>query len=522
LRWSEETLLERIIEEAVAEHGALPLVGNLLHLLWLERENHVLSARSYRNLGGVGGALAKSADGLLESLGKEGRGHARRLLLELVKPGRESQDTKRTITLDTALKAGGGGSQAQRVLDRLSGLRDPSIPKGAAATPRLIVVLSRDPEQSDEKDTLVDLAHEALLRYDRNGQPYWERFRNWVNQYRRQLEDRDLLEVLAQAWKEKGKPRLSGLASGHQLGDFSRVEAPTTMAAEYLRASTMLQWLRASLVGFFVSVLVAVGTFGWWMNHKGLTLYAASQVLLVRSGIAEPPPESEMIKIEPGDFCMGSDKGAYDERPRHKVFIHKAFRIGRYEVTFDEYDAFVRASKRRRSSDEQWGRGQRPAINVSWEDAFAYVKWLSLMTGKRYRLPSEAEWEYAARGGTETAYWWGDELKQDGKVLANCSGCGSEWDKSQTAPVGSFKPNPFGLYDTAGNVWEWVQDCWHVDYEAASDDGSAWENESCGRRVVRGGSWYSGPLYLRSAARDWGDPGGGDAGVGFRLAQDLD
>jgi formylglycine-generating enzyme required for sulfatase activity len=524
LRWGEETLPERIIEEAVAERGALPLVGNLLYLLWQERENHVLSARSYRNLGGVGGALAKSADSLLESLGKEGRVRVRKLLLELVKPGRESQDTKRTITLDTALKAAGGGSQAQHVLDRLSGLRDPSIPKGAAATPRLIVVWSRDPEQSDEKDTLVDLAHETLLRYDHNGQPYWKRFRNWVNQYRKQLEDRDLLEVLAQAWKEKGKPRLSGLASGRHLRDFSRVEAPTTMAAEYLRASTMLQWLRASLVGLFVSVLVATGTFGWWMNHAGLTLYEASQVLLVRSGIAGPPPEPEMIKIDPGDFWMGSDKGDSNEKPRHKVIIHKAFQIGKYEVTFDEYDAFVRASKRRHPSDRQWGRGQRPVIYVSWEDAFAYVKWLSLMTGKRYRLPSEAEWEYAARGGTETAYWWGEEINQDGKVWANCRrGCGSG-DSKQTTPIGSFKPNPFGLYDTAGNVWEWVQDCYHGDYEGAPKDGSVWKHstDECDLRVVRGGSWGYFPKDLRSAARLGNPRVFGTSFIGFRLAQDLD
>ncbi len=407
------------------------------------------------------------------------------------------------------------------MLNRLSGLRDPNIPKGAAATPRLVVVWSRDPEQSDEKDTLVDLAHEALLRYDRNGQPYWKRFRNWVNQYRKQLEDRDLLEVLAQAWKEKGKPRLSGLASGRQLRDFRRVVTLTTTAAEYLRASTMLQWLRTSLVGIFTSALVAVGTFGWWMNHEGLTLYAASQVLLVRSGFAESPPEPEMIKIEPGDFWMGSDKGSASEKLRHKVVIPKAFQIGKYEVTFDEYDTFVRASKRRRPSDAQWGRGQRPAINVSWEDAFAYVKWLSLMTGKRYRLLSEAEWEYAARGGTDTDYWWGDEIRQDGKVWANCHGCGSEWDGKQTAPVGSFKPNPFGLYDTAGNVWEWVQDCWHADYEAAPGDGSAWENESCSLRVLRGGSWGPRPGGLRSAARN-GDGPDGRINVGFRLAQDLD
>jgi formylglycine-generating enzyme required for sulfatase activity len=157
-------------------------------------------------------------------------------------------------------------------------------------------------------------------------------------------------------------------------------------------------------------------------------------------------------------------------------------------------------------------------INVSWDDARVYAAWLSKQTGKRYRLPTEAEWEYAARAGTATAYWWGDEIRQDSKVWANCyEGCGSRWDGKQMAPVGSFRASPFGLYDTAGNVWEWVQDCWHNGYQGAPSDGSAWGaggRAGCGRRVLRGGSWCIIPAPLRSAYRyDY-------FGLGFRLAQD--
>jgi len=162
-------------------------------------------------------------------------------------------------------------------------------------------------------------------------------------------------------------------------------------------------------------------------------------------------------------------------------------------------------------------------INVSWDDAVAYAEWLSKETHKHFRLASEAEWEYAARGGTQTAYWWGDEIRRDGKVWANCDGCGSKWDLKQTAPVGSFAENPFGLQDTAGNVWEWVQDCWHKNYVGAPTDGSAWGSEAggdCGRRVVRGGAWNNAPEFLRSAGRTRSDADSRYLYLGFRLAQD--
>ena len=165
------------------------------------------------------------------------------------------------------------------------------------------------------------------------------------------------------------------------------------------------------------------------------------------------------------------------------------------------------------------GRGRQPVINVTWDDAQRYVAWLSKMTGKPYRLLSEAEWEYAARAGTQTAYSWGDEI---GKGNANCNGCGSQWDNKQTAPVGSFAPNAFGLYDMHGNVWEWVEDCFHDNYNGAPEDGSAWMQVATAIAVsfaaVPG---IDLPDILRSANRHWISTVIGIYHFGFRVGRTL-
>jgi formylglycine-generating enzyme required for sulfatase activity len=239
----------------------------------------------------------------------------------------------------------------------------------------------------------------------------------------------------------------------------------------------------------------------------------------LKSGTEGP----EMVVVPAGSFQMGNVEGGgeKDETPVHAVTIQKPFAIGRYEGTFDEYDQFAKATNRKPPADQGWGGGHRPVINVSWEDVNAYVKWLSEQTGKRYRLPTEAEWEYAARAGRETAYWWGNDFI---KGMANCNGCGSQWDNKQTAPVGSFKPNALGLYDTAGNVWEWVEDCYHENFAGAPSDGRAWLKEKegqCDLRVLRGGSWNNTSWSLRSPYRFRYDLVRRNGFIGFRLAQDL-
>ncbi|OQW38839.1 MAG: hypothetical protein A4S08_08725 [Proteobacteria bacterium SG_bin4] len=235
--------------------------------------------------------------------------------------------------------------------------------------------------------------------------------------------------------------------------------------------------------------------------------------------------EPEMVRIPPGKFLMGSPETEAERRdaegPQREVAINYAFEIGKYEVTFDEYDAFANDTQRQLPSDAGWGRGKRPVINVSWNDAQDYVQWLSKQTGKKYRLPTEAEWEYAARAGTQTRYWWGDDI---GRNNAVCNDCGSEWDGQQAASVGSFKANMFGLHDTAGNVSEWTQDCRHGNFNNAPSDGSAWlekDGGDCSSRVVRGGAWFLKPQYLRSAYRNSTLTVAGSILKGFRIARDF-
>ena len=227
----------------------------------------------------------------------------------------------------------------------------------------------------------------------------------------------------------------------------------------------------------------------------------------------------EMVVIPAGSFEMGSPESEEgredDEGPQHEVTIPRAFAVGAYEVTFEEWDACVATGGcgGYRPDDVDWGRGRRPVIHVSWEDAQGYVEWLSRKTGKQYRLLSEAEWEYAARAGTTTRFSFGDSLSpNDANYDLNIR---------KTQPVGSYRANGFGLYDMHGNAWEWVQDCWNGSYEGAPSNGNVWERGDCGRRVLRGGSWNNHPRYLRAAARQWHFAGFGDVSYGFRVARTL-
>ncbi len=285
---------------------------------------------------------------------------------------------------------------------------------------------------------------------------------------------------------------------------------------------------------------------------------------------AEAPPQGpahtfvecagcpEMVAIPAGKFLMGSpvsEPGRFDsEGPQHVVGV-KAFALGVTDITSKQFLAFLAATGYQPNPCNKilnlgWQSTERglayapsqneppdwPAVCLDRKDALAYIDWLNaqakaahpVLAGRAgpYRLPSEAEWEYAARAGTSTARWWGDAI---GAGNANCNGCGSRWDNSILAPVDAFKPNPFGLYGMLGNDWDWTADCWHPSYVGAPTDGSAWMSKDhggdCSKHVIRGGAWNNVPIFVRAAARNGAADDGSDYDysslAGFRVARDL-
>jgi formylglycine-generating enzyme required for sulfatase activity len=257
-----------------------------------------------------------------------------------------------------------------------------------------------------------------------------------------------------------------------------------------------------------------------------------------------------MVWIPAGTFLMGSpatEAGRFaSEGPQHRVSV-PAFALSKYLISTEEFLQFLRVTGYQPAPCDEvaelsWdspGHGAayppvvpevelEPAVCLNWYDAEAYVAWLNSIAGHSgtgrshapYRLVSEAEWEYAARAGTTSARWWGDGI---GSGKANCNGCGSPWDGREIAPNGSFGPNPFGLFDMLGNVWQWTDDCWNENYVGAPPDGSAWKKGDCTRRVLRGGSWSNVPVFVRSAMRNKADAAGRDfdysSYAGFRVAR---
>jgi formylglycine-generating enzyme required for sulfatase activity len=324
------------------------------------------------------------------------------------------------------------------------------------------------------------------------------------------------------------------------------------------RARIRSRWIQGGLSALIVVLAVALGfeffkapLQATWRDYTVTQPYMRSKVephvLSAAAEQALKPGQTfkecaddcpEMVVVPQGQFMMGSPPNSPnmegDEGPQHLVTIAKPFAVSQFELTFSDWDACVKYGNCSPNvPDAGWGRGQQPVILVTWKDAQTYVAWFARVTGKPYHLLSEAEYEYAARGGTQTLYPWGNTPTLAGKVMANCNHCGSKWDNEQTAPIGSytangfvpsFPPNGFGLYDMVGNIWEWVEDCYHEAYDGAPTDGSAWtDGGNCAdnRRVARGGSWYDPPEYLRSANRSWWSGDGRIMFVGFRVARTL-
>jgi formylglycine-generating enzyme required for sulfatase activity len=516
----EKGLTERLIADT-GTSDALPLLAFTLRLLWdRSHDGRRLAIREYQDLGGLQGAIAKEADAVLE--GALRLGHEEDLRNAFLKLARLTED---------------GLSFARQPV------RWDDLPEGAHPMLRYFVdhrlLLSRG-------DGTVEVTHEALFRS-------WGRLRDWLEESREFLRWRRRLQEARKEWEGTDRDP-DALLRGQRLKDARRwtKKPPLTLSAleiQFIQASDEQLRLEQRRRTFTIAVpvlmfFVVAGYLGWTVS-EGTSLDVGVKVFLARHTGYTPVPE--MLPVKAGAFVMGSAEGPVtgkNEMPQHTVVIAKPFLLAKYETTFSDYEVFARVTGGYMPPDSGWGRGRMPVTHVTFQAAQAYAAWLSQRTKKRYRLPTEAEWEYAARAGTSTNYWWGD-----GRATwrANCDYCGvgggvdsNDMPKmpdtnvilrsgQQPVLVGSFQPNGFGFYDMAGNVSEWVQDCYHAGYGGAPSDGSAWEEQG-GRcslgHVIRGGSFRDRPDKLRSAYRDsidTDDPAsmGENNAMGFRLAQDL-
>jgi formylglycine-generating enzyme required for sulfatase activity len=426
-----------------------------------------------------------------------------------------------------------------------------------------IIETLREPSLSTEERR--ELEADAKRRADAEHQHEIPAAKNRAEEYERARQEAEVgkrFEAIAKGQREEAETQ-SRLGEESQRDERTRakVVARPVVAGELESRRQSRQWppsrRQVAIVGTSVAAMAA-GAAAWWNQHQPVKepvkeIYQPAPYKITTIGkkparekeasyVTPLPAEweraleqgssflecsycPEMIVVPAGRFMMGTLVGQGfpgEEGPRHEVTIAKAFAVAKFALTFDEWDTCAaRGDCRPDVGDNGWGRGRQSAINVSWDDAQTYVKWLSKIIGKPYRLLSESEYEYAARAGSETKYPWGDEIKLNGKPMANCYGCDSQWDNKQTAPVGSFPANDFGLYDMVGNVKEWTEDCWNASYRGAPADGSPWTDGNCGRRVVRGGAWDDYPVDLRSADRSGGVTDGRYNNIGFRVARTL-
>jgi formylglycine-generating enzyme required for sulfatase activity len=249
-------------------------------------------------------------------------------------------------------------------------------------------------------------------------------------------------------------------------------------------------------------------------------LPAAPSRTMTKGGVFQDCPTCPpMVEVPAGSFQMGNRGEDPTEQPVHEVALKHRFAIGIREVTYGEWMACVKDQGCKHAPELAFTTDQSPMRDVSWADAVQYAAWLKKTTQQPYRLPTEAEWEYAARAKSSTRYWWGNDA---GLVYANCKGCGGEWNRDAPLKVASYPPNPFGIFDMNGSVWEWVSDCWHSNYKGAPNDGRSWETPGCQQRVLRGGSWRDDPKLVSSFSRFYYDADIRYIANGFRVALTLD
>ena len=527
-----------IIEDARDEIGALPLVENALFTLWQQCSDNRLSGERYREANGIAGMLSTQADDLLARIDRElpkGRQAALELLLRLTRINDEGRHSRQRITREEAVMVAGAGKDeaGERVLQLLSGERSRDQPGHAVSGVLRLITTSEEQQRR-----YVDLIHETLIRArgkdDKTGKRvgYWPVLYDYIEKNR----DRDMLRQQLHFQTEQwlgGSPvgRLGNLAGWRDLSRYRPLRVPGR--SDEGRFLTWSRWKTRAQLALLSVLVLFVGESYLWMRKHDLPPESMLMQQRYRLGYAPLP---ELVAIPAGSFAMGEQDDAFVKQlpeellanfgvPGGHIEIAQGFSLGRYEVTYEQFDYYVWEQQRAGRGKVAYpttakgGRGARPAVNVNWVEAVAYAAWLGKRSQRNCRLPTEAEWEHAARAKTNTAYWWGDEVRrrQDGieEAMANCRDCGSAWDGDRSAPVGSFAANAFGVHDTSGNVWEWTCSTWRPRFDGNEQQCAAAENTEA--RVVRGGSWDGGSAGARSAARYYLSPDARDYYLGFRV-----
>jgi len=422
------------------------------------------------------------------------------------------------------------------------------LPAAAERLIRALIEAQLLTARIEDSEAIIEVTHEALFEA-------WPTLATWLQEEQAFLADLPLLELAMATWnkapkRDKRAALLRGLLLNQARHYFSKFHARFsspglrplgTFIVESLREERRRRWRAAAPVAMS-AFLIVVGLLAWlnedllrehWRQVTAIEPYRLAQVrpyvLTAEAERALKPLDffrecarecPEMVVIPAGEFLMGAPSNEIgsnnDEYPQYKVAFAIPFAASRFDVTFDDWDVCTAYGDCPVVSDGGFGRGLQPVINVSWDDAQRYVAWLSRMTGKPYRLLTESEWEYAARAGTTTSYSFGDDPANLGEYAWYLANSGA-----RPHPLGEKKPNNFGLYDMHGNVWQWVEDCYHGSYDGAPSDGSPWIAGDCSRRVNRGGSWDNRPTLLRSAFRLRNAAGNRSYDLGFRIGRTL-
>lgn len=500
----EAGLVAAIARDAGDNPGRLALVEHALETLYLYREgSSLLTVAAYRKLNGIAGLIQKQGDRAAE-------GSDAGILNEL---------------FDALSEVDSEGGAVRR-----RSYRDPLSPGADALAQRLLDarLLTSDLDKNTGKAWL-EVAHEAVLRA-------WPLFHDWLKQNQSLKLWRQDVEQARQRWESKQR-NPAKLLTGDPLKEAllkrkdrsARLSPAQQQFISLSRRRSVVRQVQSSALALLLPLMV--GLYFSTIQSLDLTHRVAYDWALLSLGL-KGPPEPKMVRIDCSKPCTFKMGGGDDIR---EVAIDRPYAIGVYEVTFDEYEVFRLAMNKKNSrcpdghelrerseQDNGYGRGRRPIINVSYDDAKCYAAWLSEETGQHYRLPSEAEWDYAARAGSTTEFFWGNDEKAAGDYA---------WffvnSDSRTHEVGLKNYNAWGLYDTAGNVYEWVEDCWEARPASVPEFGHITApdlSNKCAndRRVIRGGSWSYKPSVLRSALRNWDTPDFRSSNLGFRLAQDIE